>query len=677
MDCQHRHQRPRRWNPKRTSSYLIPFCLAVGLLALACAGQPVAEQFALEKVSFPELTSIEAVARQQLETQQEALETQRATTTERLELADAYGSLGELYHTYELFEPAVTCYRNAMVLDPDSFVWPYYLGLAWQRQGDYEAAAQALETAMQKRPEDAAARQHLASVRRSLGDVAAAEDLWQGLLENPDHAAAAHFALGLMASEDGDWQGSLDHLTTVLQAQPQASSVHHTMAQAYRQLGQEKMAAEQQALAGTVGVVHPDPLVERLEGLAITSGAYLRRGNRALARKDLDAAIEAFRRAVQIDPELVEAQRNLALAYVQKKDLDAALEVLRDAVQRKGDDLWLRFDLGTTYLAKGLHAQAAEAFEEVVALDPELGQAHFNLANALIAQDDWAAAQEHLAKVLKKEPDHRRARYLQAMSHHHTGDSAEAVRVLRQELRETPESLLMRQGLAQILLEQGRDTEARQVFAQGVALESVAVADRIQLSFQMAELDWKAGRRAQAIQVWRQAVKLDPQSSEARTALGNGLQLLNRWPEARQHFAKAVEIDPLNAKAWRAETNLWILDKEFETAQRRLDEALEVLPDDAPLLNTAARLLSTCELARVRDGERALEMARKAYNIETSLDYAETIGMALAEVGEFEKAIQWQRRLLAQVSNSQDRRLLRRLATNLQLYENRRPIRTG
>ncbi len=676
MECLDRPGR-RRWSLRWPLSFFLLGLALLGLLMLACGGAPVAEQFALEPIDYPDLATIETVARQQLEDQRQGLEDQRAAATERLELADAYGSLGELYHTYELFEPAMACYRNAMLLDAESFVWPYYLGMAHRRQGNYEAAAAAFEVALQKRPKDPAARLHMAEIQRSLGAGGAAAELWREIVEVPEYGAAAHLGLGLMASEEGDWQGAVDHLTVVLEQQPQASSAHHTLAQAYRQLAREELAAEHQALAGTVDVEYPDPLMERLESLAVTSGAYLRRGNRALARQDIEAAIEAFRRAVEINPELVEAQRNLALAYVQKKELDAALEVLREAVARHSDDLWLQFDLGTTYLAKGLNAQAVEAFEAVVAIDPQLSQAHFNLANALIAQDRWADAQGHLTQVLTKEPDHSRARYLQAMSFHRTGDSPQAVRALRRELAATPESVLMRQGLAQVLIEQGKRADARQVYAQGVKLESVPVDDRLQLYYQMAELDWKAGRRAQAIQVWRQAVKLDPESSEARTALGNGLQLLNQWPEARQHFAKAVVIDPLNAKAWRAETNLWILDKEFETARQRLDEALAVLPDDPTLLNTAARLMSTCEIASVRDGERALEMARKAYNIESSLDHAETIGMALAESGEFEKAIQWQRRLLAQVSNSQDRRLLRRLATNLQLYENRRPIRTG
>lgn len=653
---------------------------AIAVLAslwLACAGPPIADSYDLETVPHPDISAIEEPARRQLEAQREALAGELASATEARPLSDAFGAMGELYQTYALVEPALACYRNAITLDGESFIWPYYLGVALQGQGAYDEAADAFEQAVAKRPDDVAARQRLAQTQHALGQTEAARRLWEGLTEEPEAAAAAHHGLGLIAVEEADWPVAIEQLEAALRLAPEANGVHHALASAYRQSGDDTRAATHQAAAGAVEISVPDRLMARLDDLAVSSGAYLRRGNRALTGGDLDTATAAFRKAIESNPELVDAHRNLALAHVQNKHYDAALEVLREAVERHPNDLWLRFDLGTTYLAKGLNEQAIEAFEKSVEIDPEFSQGHFNLANALIAQQQWDAARGHLERVLAKDPEDGRAKYLLAMASHHTGDSSGAIRQLRELLATDPDDVVARRGLAQIFTETKRDGQARRVYADGIARDTLAVEDRLQLSFQLAELDWRNRRRNQAIQVWRQAVQLDPESSEARTALGNGLQLLNRWPEARQHFAKAVELDPLNAKAWRAETNLWILDKEFEKARRRLDLALESLPDDAPLLHTAARLMATCELASVRDGERALEMARRAYNLENSLDHAETIGMALAEVGEFEKAIQWQRRLLAQVSGGGDQRLLRRIATNLKLYENRRPIRTG
>ena len=41
----------------------------------------------------------------------------------RVQLATAYGELGQLYHAYEFTEAAEACYRNALVLDPSNLEW--------------------------------------------------------------------------------------------------------------------------------------------------------------------------------------------------------------------------------------------------------------------------------------------------------------------------------------------------------------------------------------------------------------------------------------------------------------------------------------------------------------------------------------------------------------------------
>ena len=355
---------------------------------------------------------------------------------------------------------------------------------------------------------------------------------------------AAHYQLGLLASESGDSALAVQHLEAALQQAPDATRVHHALATAYRQQGNETQAAHHQELAGDVEVAFEDRLTERLEDLAISSGAYLRRGNRALTSGQLDGAASAFRRAIQINPDLVDAHRNLALTHVQKNELDAALEVLREAVQRHPSDLWLRFDLGTTYMAKGFQEQAIEAFQVAVEMDPSFTQAHFNLANALIAREQWEDAKPHLDQVLEQDPEDGRARYLHAMALHKTGNTPQAIEALEQQVGDTPDDIVARQGLAQVYTDLKRDAEARRVYTESIARETLPLEDRLDMSFQLAELEWRKQRRNQAIQVWRQAVKLDPKSSEARTALGNGLQLLNRWPRSSPALRQSRRARP-------------------------------------------------------------------------------------------------------------------------------------
>lgn len=645
------------------------------LLVAGCSRQH-AVPADLEEVSHPELAAVEEAARRQLEAGRSQLETAVRRGAGGRELADAYGGLGELYHAYGLLDAAATCYRNAGRLDPESFLWPYYLGAARQAAGDLEAARRSLEDALARRGDDGPTRLRLAEVELALGDPAAAEGHLRPLLDDPRLGTAAGFGLGRAAAARGDAEAAVGHFERVLELQPRAGIVHHHLGMALRRLGREDEAAAQLERKGAGEVLYDDRLMARIDSLAISSGAYLRRGNRALVNGRLDEAAELFRQAVEADPQNVEARRNLALALLQRGDVDAALGELRAAVAVAPDNVWLHFDLGNAYARKGLAEKTIEAYRRAVEIAPDFTSAHFNLANTLIGLEQWAAARPHLEAALELEPGDGRARYLDAMARHHDGDSGEAIARLERLLEEEPANLAARQGLASIYAETGRLDRATAVSLRGLELE-IPADEKTRLLFRLAELAWRSGRQQEAIAHWRRAVELEPASSAAHTALANGLQLVGERRQAREHFARAVELEPRNATAWLSEASLWILDGEFAAASERLERALGHAPDHPGLNHTLARLLATCPDAGIRDGRRALELARKAWGLQNTLDHAETIAMALAEMGQFEEAIKWQRGLVQRAAAGGDQAMRRRLASRLALYERRQPVRVG
>ncbi len=93
------------------------------------------------------------------------------------------------------------------------------------------------------------------------------------------------------------------------------------------------------------------------------------------------------------------------------------------------------------------------------------------------------------------------------------------------------------------------------------------------------------------------------------------------------------------------------------------------------MLNTLARLLATCSGIGAARRPRAFELAQRAFALEARLEHAETVGMALAEMGQFEQAIRWQRGLAQQAQQRDDRAALTRLVGTLRTYEKRQPIR--
>jgi tetratricopeptide (TPR) repeat protein len=645
--------------------------LAAVLLVAACRREPVVAPGELIDVPVPDLSSVEDVVRDQLGGARAKLDS-ALSGADRRRLADAFGGLGELYQAYEI-PAAAACFENAARLDPESFLWPYYLGVARQKSGDFAAAAASYGKALELRPSDAPARQRLGEVLLARGDAGAAEH-FRALLDEPGFGAAAHYGLGRAAAVRGDAAAAVEHFERALELQPEAGLVHHQLGMALRQLGRGEAAAAQLERKGGGEVTWPDRLVERIESLAISAGATFDRGNRALVNGRYAEAAEHFRRAIDTDPKLVEARRNLAVALRQSGDLDGSLQELRDAAAVAPDDVWVQLDLGNAYRAKGFAEPAVEAYERAVELAPDFASAHFNLANALIGLDRWVEARPHLEAVLALDPRDGRARYLEAMARHRSGDAATAIARLRDLIDDEPTMLAARQGLASIFAETHRPERAVEVYDNALEAD-LGAEDKARIHVSLADIHWKAGRREDAVAAWRQAAALQPDSSQILTQLANVLQFTGAEAEAREVFARATELDPRNGPAWLSEASLWIRDHRYEQGRRRLEEALRYVPNDPGLNHTLARLLATCPDADIRDGRRSLELARKAFGLADSVDHAETIGMALAEMGQFEDAIKWQNDLVQRAVLSNDRALIRRLVARLRSYENRQPVR--
>lgn len=93
-------------------------------------------------------------------------------------------------------------------------------------------------------------------------------------------------------------------------------------------------------------------------------------GNKAIAAKDFDAAIEHFTKAIELTPENHILYSNRSAAYASKKDWDNALNDAEKTIELKADwpKGWGR--KGTALYGKGDLLGASEAYEEGLKLDP-------------------------------------------------------------------------------------------------------------------------------------------------------------------------------------------------------------------------------------------------------------------------------------------------------------------
>ena len=299
--------------------------------------------------------------------------------------------------------------------------------------------------------------------------------------------------------------------------------------------------------------------------------AALERGHALLAGGEMTAAATAFREAIRLQPDLVQARTGLGRALYALGDLDAAVAELSAALRQQ----------------------------------PDAVAARLTLAHALAARQEWTAARAELERVLVEQPDLLDARYTLGILRYGQGDTSGAIDAYRRVLAVDPRQPDARYNLALLLKLYRRDAEATAEF-----LTAAQAGHPLAQYFAGAALAGGLGvdRDLTAAVTWwfRAAEQGVTQAEEALAQLRQvALGRTRRFPADRQAAQQAFA---------EYRTALW---KEFPDVardgedsvggallrQRRAREAVPILIREAAALNEAAQRLLETIYERGVDGE--------------------------------------------------------------------------
>jgi tetratricopeptide (TPR) repeat protein len=177
----------------------------------------------------------------------------------------------------------------------------------------------------------------------------------------------------------------------------------------------------------------------------------------------------------------------------------------------------------------------------------------------------------------------------------------------------------------------------------------------------------------QAIADLEELLKIAPDNAALLAQIGVLYQGTKKPRAAIEKFNAALEKDDdmFVALRGRADANLSI-GKQAEAIQD-YQQALKVQPKDSGVLNNLAWVLATSPDDMLRDGRRAIELARQACEV---TEYKEahilsTLAAAHAESGEWEEAIKWSKKAVELGGEEIDDQLQKELAS----YEQKKPWR--
>lgn len=271
-----------------------------------------------------------------------------------------------------------------------------------------------------------------------------------GRLAETEPSALAQIALLQMAADDP--RGALYTASKALQVDPNHLPAKALSVDANLRLG-DTAAAEQAARE----------IVQRHPKLAL--GAALQ-GDVAAARKQWAAALEAYRRAQQLEPSTANVVR-LYRAQERQNPKDA-IQTAEAWLRTKPNDTQVRGLLAATQARSGNLAQARSAYEALVASAPDDADALNNLANVMLLQKD-AGALQVAEKALARKPGVPYIIGTTGWAAYHAGQPDRALQLLRDARLRDPSNADTRYFLGVVLASKGRNAEARDELRGAIA----------------------------------------------------------------------------------------------------------------------------------------------------------------------------------------------------------------
>jgi putative PEP-CTERM system TPR-repeat lipoprotein len=413
---------------------------------------------------------------------------------------------------------------------PDHLPSLLLLGLANAQLGAYEAAEEPLRRVLAKLPGDLSARRALSTVYLHTGRA----------------------------------KQALETIDPALRARPDDPALLRTAGEAYLASGDPERATQAYERATALDKTDTRSQV-RLAQVRLAAGDTTRAFNDLESLADKDAA---------------SAQAELALfsAHLRRGEYDKALAAV-DALEKKQPKSGLPPSLrGVVYLAKRDMAGARRSFERALELAPTNSSAAYNLALIDMREGKPEDARRRYEAILAKDPKNELALLASAELRTVTGGSpAEYRAALDKIIALHPTSIRARATLVSFLARQ-RDAKGMVAAAQAAV---AAIPNQPQLIDALANSQLLAGEANQAVDTYKQLVKLQPDEALGYLKLAEAQNAVKDYAGAIDSARRALALKPDFAQAWASLAKTYLASGRADAAIAEARKLQKERPDKA------------------------------------------------------------------------------------------------
>jgi tetratricopeptide (TPR) repeat protein len=162
-------------------------------------------------------------------------------------------------------------------------------------------------------------------------------------------------------------------------------------------------------------------------------------GNTFLKLKRWAEAADCYQRTLDLAPDFTDAHFNLGITYYEQTSIEPAIACYRRACELAPGRADIFYNLGLAYQDGRRLEEAIEAYRRALAVRPDFAEAHNNLGHALQEKGEPEAAATAYRQALLHHPDYAEAHYNLGRLRHLQHRPAEAIESYAEALRCRPD----------------------------------------------------------------------------------------------------------------------------------------------------------------------------------------------------------------------------------------------
>jgi len=363
-------------------------------------------------------------------------------------------NLGAMYVEKEDYAKAVQLLRSSLgyikdtgytkvnlAMYPDVYMSACVsLGLIYTRVGMYEEAVKMLKEAIQFRPDDLDANRNLGTAYYLMGDMEkAAEQIRRCINLDPDNAQM-HNIIGLIYYRKEFYNAALDEFQIAARLNPDEKQYNYNVGLVLAKLGRNDEA--DQLFKKASGLEEGEDTRRAFAEVREANKAreLYNEGYTAMESHSWSRAIDLFKSALELKPDIVEAHINLGVCYRMQGDKQNQIHHFREAARLEPDMPDVHYNLGLAYSDAGMYPQAIAEFDQAIELEPSLKEAHFSLGTVLYRTRNYADAAAEFRRCLELSPNWFEAHLNLGTCYLKTGNVDSAMDQFRQAVQLKPDS---------------------------------------------------------------------------------------------------------------------------------------------------------------------------------------------------------------------------------------------